>query len=735
MKGELRNKLSWFDEQIKTRRKSDNDVFENSFLKAAEVIMGRNISASVSDQRRAANDAVGEILRYFHVKPRELPDSVKELNEALEFLLRPHGIMRRNVRLEKGWYKDAAGPMLGFLAESGTVTALIPTGMRGYSFFDPNTKKRIRLDHKTEKMLSSDAVVFYKPFPTKKIGIAGLIRYIAENITAADTALAVSGTACTALIGLLLPHLSKLLFSDVLDSGSVSSLLAMAIFMVCVTISSAMMNAVKNMLMSRMCGRLALSVDAAVMMRILSLPANFFRDSSPGELAKRSQYVNALVNRLLNIVFSTGLTSVFSLIYIIQIFEYAPALVVPSMLVILASVTVSAASAFVQAKVSKLQMKAASEESGMCYALISGIQKIKLSGAEKRAFAKWSDMYIKGAKLLYDPPMFLKVNTVLSAAVSLTGTAVMYYSAVSSGVSPAEYYAFSTAYGMVTGAFMALSGTALAAAQIKPMLETAKPILDAEPEIAEEKQVVEKLSGSIELNNVTFAYSSDMPNVLDGLSLKIPAGQYIAVVGRTGCGKSTLLRILLGFEKPQKGAVYYDGKSLDRIDPRSLRRRIGTVMQTGRLFTGDIYSNIVITDPRLTVDDAWEAAEAAGLADDIRAMPMGMSTMISEGQGGISGGQRQRLLIARAVAPKPKILMFDEATSALDNITQKTVSDSLGKLRCTRIVIAHRLSTIMQCERIIVLDKGRIIEDGTYEELIAKKGFFAELVEKQRIDV
>ena len=248
------------------------------------------------------------------------------------------------------------------------------------------------------------------------------------------------------------------------------------------------------------------------------------------------------------------------------------------------------------------------------------------------------------------------------------------------------------------------------------------------------KQVITRLSGGLELNNVSFRYKEGTPLVIDNLSLKIRPGQYIAIVGATGCGKSTLMRLLLGFETPQKGAVYYDGKDLSTIDLKSLRQKIGVVMQNGKLFSGDIYSNITISAPQLTMDQAWEAAEMAGIADDIRRMPMGMHTLISEGSGGVSGGQRQRLMIARAIAPKPKILMFDEATSALDNITQKRVSQSLNGLKCTRIVIAHRLSTIRQCDRILVLDKGRIAEDGTYDELLALNGRFAELVERQRLD-
>ena len=431
---------------------------------------------------------------------------------------------------------------------------------------------------------------------------------------------------------------------------------------------------------------------------------------------------------------TTGLTSIFSLLYVAQIIKYAPALAVPAIFIILATLLVSVSATVMQMQISRGQMQLSAREQGMSYALISGIQKIRLSGAEKRAFTKWGNLYAKEAELLYNPSLFLKVSPVITTAITLAGTVVMYYAAIKSHVSVAEYYAFNTAYGMVSGAFTSLAGVTLAIAQIKPILEMVKPILETVPEIAQEKEVVTRVSGSIELNNVTFRYNENMPPVIDNLSLKILPGQYVAIVGSTGCGKSTLMRLMLGFETPQKGAVYYDGKDLNRLDLKSLRRKIGVVMQNGRLFSGDIFSNIVISAPELTLDEAWEAAELAGMKEDIEAMPMGMYTMISEGMGGISGGQRQRLMIARAVAPKPKILMFDEATSALDNLTQKKVSESLDRLKCTRIVIAHRLSTIRHCDRIVVLDQGHIIEDGTYEDLIAKNGFFADLVARQRLD-
>ena len=314
------------------------------------------------------------------------------------------------------------------------------------------------------------------------------------------------------------------------------------------------------------------------------------------------------------------------------------------------------------------------------------------------------------------------MNSVISAAINLVGVVIMYSAAIKSGVSYDNYIAFTAAYGYVTGAFMQMSSIALLIAGIRPTYEMVKPILDEEPETAGGKQT----SGNIEMSHVSFRYADNMPNILNDLSIRIKSGEYIAIVGETGCGKSTLVRILLGFEKPKKGAVYYDGKDISGLDLRSLRRHIGVVMQNGKLMMGSIFENITISAPWLTLDDAWKAAETAGIADDIREMPMGMQTIISEGQGGISGGQKQRLLIARAIAPNPRILIFDEATSALDNLTQKKVTKALDSYKCTRLVIAHRLSTIQACDRILVLRGGRFIEDGTYDELIANQGFFAE---------
>ena len=726
--------MGWFDEQIKQRRKNDEDIFSDAFADIADAVLGTKRSSSNDGNDEREIGAIWKILEYYKVKPQQLPSSVKTLNDRLEYLLRPNGIMQRNIDLESGWYKDSIGAVLGKRKDDGSAVAFIPKGISGYVYFDDASGKWERINAANEALFEEEAICFYKPFPLGKLTLRSLMRYIVETLSVSDFVFVILSTLAATAVGLLGPKLNNLLMGTVVDSKDYQLLMGITIFMISVSVSSLLISGITSLLMARINTKITISVQAATMMRVLSLPADFFKKYSAGDLSSRAQYIQSLCSMLVSCALNTGLTSIFSLMYITQIFEYAPALVFPALGVILATLLFSLVTTFYQMKYTKKQMELSAEESGMSYSMITGIQKIRLSGAEKRMFARWSKLYAEQLRVAYNPPLFLRANNAFGAIISLSGMIMMYYLAVRSQVGVADYYAFNTAYGMVSGAFMSIAGIATTVAQFKPTIEMAKPIMDTIPEIAEGKPVIEQLSGGIEISNVSFRYHDGMPNVIDDLSLKIRPGQYVAIVGSTGCGKSTLLRLLLGFEKPQKGAIYYDGKDLAGIDLKSLRRKIGVVMQNGKLFHGDIFSNIIISAPHLSVDEAWAAAEMAGVADDIRKMPMGMHTMISEGSGGISGGQRQRIMIARAIAPKPKIIMLDEATSALDNITQKIVSDSLDTLKCTRIVIAHRLSTIRECDRIIYLESGKIVEDGTYDELIAQGGKFAELVERQRLD-
>ena len=726
--------MGWFDEQIRQRIENDDEVFSEAFAKMANVVMGEHLSKMLLDERIKTKNAIEEILKYYYIKPGELPEGITTTVQQLEFMLRPCGIMWRTVDLEGEWYQDAIGPMLGTRKEDGSAVALIPQGLKGYEYFDDTFGKKVRVTKTTVQNLDVQALCFYKSFPMKAMGLKDLVRYVLETIRIPDVVFILLATLLVTLIGLIPPYLNRFIYSRVITTASISLLLSVFLFYMSSLAAKVLVETYNSLVMERLSARMDISFTAAGMARMLSLPPSFFKEYSSGELSSRMGYLSSICSTMVSAVLSAGTGSLFSLIYVGQMVSFGPGLVIPGMLIIFLTVAVSMVTVLVQMRRSKKLMEKSARESAMTYSLVTGIQKIKLSGAEKRAFARWADTYTEAAKVNYHMPVLLKVTTVLSGSISLIGTLVIYYFAIKTQVALADYYAFQVAYGMVLGAFSSLVGMVSDFATIKPMMEMVEPILKTEPEMDENMKPVTRLSGAIEMNNVSFRYHENMPMVLDDISLKIRPGQYVAIVGKTGCGKSTLMRLLLGFEKPQTGAVYYDGKDVESLDKKSLRQNIGVVMQETKLFQGDIFSNISICAPMLTLDGAWEAAEKAGIADDIRRMPMGMHTIISEGSGGVSGGQRQRLAIARAIAPNPRILMFDEATSALDNITQKKVSESLDELKCTRIVIAHRLSTIRQCDRIIVLDQGKIVEDGSYEELLEGGGFFAELVERQRVD-
>lgn len=342
-------------------------------------------------------------------------------------------------------------------------------------------------------------------------------------------------------------------------------------------------------------------------------------------------------------------------------------------------------------------------------------------------------MFTQSRKINYRKETITTVINAVTAIAPLVFNLVFYIMAVKKGMEldTGQFIAFTTAFGTFSGAMISIITVVIQINVIKPTYDMARPIIETLPEYDEEKEDPGELTGAIRIENVSFRYEEDAPLILKDINIDIKPGEYVGLVGSSGSGKSTLFRMLLGFETPETGQVYYDDKDLANVNIRALRKQLGVVMQNAQLLSGDIFNNIIGANTKLTMDDAMEAARKAGMEEDIKAMPMGLHTVVSEGAGTLSGGQRQRLLIARAIVNNPKILYFDEATSALDNRTQKIVQDSLDSLNSTRIVIAHRLSTIINCDRILVMDKGRIAEEGTYDELMAMGGIFARMAERQ----
>ena len=716
------------DEQLKMKKKSDENLYSDAMRDLLGVL-----GISGPEGSLEANRAISKILSYFGEKVPDISDSSDNISSQLESILRPSGMLKRRVELRDEWWKDSTGVLLTS-KKNGEIVALIPGKWSGYSYTNSDGKS-IRISKKNAGEFNTSAFCFYKPFPNKPIKIIDLIKFMISNISSLDFTILILIYLIMQLFGMATPYITNIIYNSLIPSESISLFNTISCTLLGITIGRLSTGIIQNCVKSRLKGKLNLAVHSATMMRLFSLPANFFRKYSAGELSNRIDYISVFCSVVSETFLSTILTSLFSLAYIFQMVSMAPSLVPVSLLIIFLSLCFSIIITLITQSINNKKMELSPKLQSLVFNIFSGIQKIKIAGAETRAFSIWAKKYSQLQKLEYNPPLIIKISGVIGLVISSLGTIAIYWLSAMNKISISNYMAFNVAYGAVSGAIMSLNGIALQFSNLKPSLNLIKPLLETPTENSSNGKIVNSLHGNIDINNVTFKYDGSSNYVLNNFSLKIKKGEYIAIVGNTGCGKSTLMRLLLGFETPEKGAIYYDNRDISSLDKKSLRQKIGVVMQNGSIFQGDIFSNIIVTAPWKTMDDAWNAARMAGIDKDIEEMPMGMHTLISEGSGGISGGQKQRLMIARALINNPKILLFDEATSALDNITQKIVSDNIDKLKCTRIVIAHRLSTIKNCDRIIVIDKGKISESGTFDELmINKEGLFYKFAVRQLVD-
>ena len=676
--------------------------------------------------------ALRQLLEALGIVDYELEDNdMLSPEEQLTGILRSRGIMMRDIQLRGEWWKECIGPLLGY-SKDGRLVALTPTktGL-GYQYRDQDGIVRKVGRREMAESLKPRAITFTKALPLRPLKVKDLVRFIWSSVSGPNTLLLVICALVVVLLGMFTPMANKLIFDTVIPTGDASGLLPITGLLIGATVSTLLLTLTRNLYIIRIRNIAEMHVQNAVMARTFLLSPTFFSKTSSGELSEKLNNVSTVASLVNETLVGVILSAVLSVIYLIQVRIYGGKLFWPAVVVIVAQSIVLLLSYRRSVTVRNNYTARAAKLSGLEYNRFAGIQKLKLTGSENRAFARWLDHYSDTARFLYNPAFKSRLYPALTAVLGIGGTMFIFWITLSNGVSTSDYIAFSSAFGMITASLVQLNGILPTLAQIKPLLESVAPILDAVPEMEEKAPQVEDLFGGIEVSGVSFRYEEDGPMILDDLSLKIEPGEYVGIVGKSGCGKSTLMRLLLGFEQPLTGGIYYDNYDLAKVDKTSLRRKIGCCLQSGSLFTGDIFHNVTITAPWATREEAWEALRMASLEDDVRKMPMGLFTLVSEGGGGLSGGQKQRILIARALISKPDILFFDEATSALDNISQKAVSDNLDELMCTRVVIAHRLSTIRHCDRIIVLDKGKIAEEGTFEELMENKGLFYEMSLRQ----
>ena len=657
----------------------------------------------------------------------------RPVGEVLAVLDRDAGIRLRKVLLRDRWERADHGPLVAQLRDGLRPIALTRKGAK-YIAHDVVNGAQVVVDSDLAKRIAPHAWCLYRPLPRHSLRIRDLLAF-GSFATARDYALLALMTVVWALAGLLPPVIAGKIFDGVVPDRDVALLIQFTLVLLALAFASAMFDLSRKLVYLRLETRMGVSIQSAVWDRLLSLPAPFFRRFSAGELAMRANAIDEVRRILTAVVASAIAGGVFALVTLGLLFWYSASLALWASLLgaiaALVSVVAGLAKVRLQTRAVDLQARLA----GLVLQMLQGIAKIRVAGAENRAFAVWASSF---AAQKHFAARAAKVDARLksfNALFSIVATVVLFWLFLgivgrAGGLSLGDFVAFQYAFATFIGTIVQVSLSAVQAIAVVPLLSNARPILEAVPEPAGKGTTPAIAGGAVDVSHVSFRYEGATKLVLDDVSLEAGAREFVALVGPSGAGKSTLFRMLLGFESPESGAIYFDGRNLASLDRHKVRRSIGVVLQNGRIMAGDIFTNIVGSSP-LTHDDAWDLARMAGLADDIRRMPMGMYTMLPEGATTLSGGQRQRLLIARALSLRPALLLFDEATSALDNRTQEAVHDSLAQLDVTRIVIAHRLSTIRSADRVYVMEGGRIVESGTTESLLRSGGAFSRLAQRQ----
>ena len=646
------------------------------------------------------------------------------------------GLRMREIALSQRWWRRDGPSFVGFTLDEKPL-ALLSNGRGRYTVVDPDSGAAAVVRRKEAAGIARHGVALYAPFPDGvedgRSALGDALRAHRPDLWTV-LAMAVLG----ALVALVTPILTGKLLVEIIPRVDISMWIAALGAMLLGALGTAVFEIVRVLSLLRIEGRVDERLQAAVWSRLISLPAPFFRDFTAGDLADRANGISQIRQMLTGATVGAVLGGVFSVFSFALLFYYSwsLALVAGGILLILAAATWTFSIG--QMRHHRVAFRIQGAIDGFVFQMLTGLAKLRVANAESYAFSLWAQRFAEQrghtlAARRWAAGQFA-VNSLFQPAASLALFAYIYYAFVEGEAQPsfdlAAFLSFNAAFGQLLAATIGLTGAVTTVVAAIPLFERVEPILAARPETARGGADPKELAGDIEFANVTFRYLAQGPNAVDDISFRIRPGEYVAFVGASGSGKSTVYRLLLGFEQPQSGAVFLDGHDLANLSLPAVRSRMGVVLQNGQLVTGSIFENIAGSSP-LSVDEAWSAVAAAGLDEDIRRMPMGMHTVLPEGAVGLSGGQKQRLLIARALAQRPRILLFDEATSALDNRTQAIVQASLGRLSATRVVIAHRLSTIRDVDRIYVLENGRIIETGRYDDLMARDGAFAALARRQ----
>ncbi|WP_228038593.1 NHLP bacteriocin export ABC transporter permease/ATPase subunit [Nodosilinea sp. LEGE 06152] len=738
--------------RFQQRQQLNQMVTQNVVHSLAGVLDGDAVDSTESPLLAAAG-AVGKTLGV-SIQPPAPSEHTGRHQEPLDAIARASQLRLRRVLLRGQWWTQDSGPLVAYTRQDRIPVALLPLSGSRYQLYAPtglplsllsptHPPTRPPAHPPTHTPLTPDlarhldpvAFVFYRPLPTGDLSALSLLRFAFRGQERDWLMIGLTGVAAT-LIGMVVPQATAVLVDTVVPYGDRALLWQIGLGLLAAAFGAASFQLAQAIATLRVETGADAHLQAAVWDRLLKLKTSFFRQYPTGDLASRVSSISAIRRKLSGSALQGLFAGVFSLLNLGLLIYYSPTLAAVAVGVGLVVMAVTVASGLVLVRRYRPLLELQGQLYGLVVQLINGMAKLRMAGAEERAFAAWGQRYGQQLRLTLSTQQLEDGVAVFNTVLPVLTTVILFWlssqmlGSEEANLSTGTFLAFSVAFGTFIAGATSLSDTLVNLLDIVPLWQRASPILLAEPEVTLTKADPGQLTGALSIDRATFRYSDEGPVILDDVSFAAQPGEFIALVGPSGSGKSTAMRLLLGFDTPQAGGIYYDGQALAGLDVVAVRRQCGVVLQTSRLSAGSIFENLA-GGALISLDDAWAAAEQAGLAADLRAMPMQMHTVVSEGGSNLSGGQRQRLLIARALAVKPKIMLMDEATSALDNRTQAIVTDSLNQLKVTRVVIAHRLSTIRHADRIYVLETGRLVQQGSFEQLAGQPGLFSQLIKRQ----
>jgi len=650
-------------------------------------------------------------------------------DEKLAWLTGASHLRMREVSLGNVDWADDGMPLLLFRRGDDAPWVAAPRTTRGWDLIEPVSGARQDMTAARLEEFRSHGVMLYRALP-EDLTIKRVLRFALTG-SGEDVRRAILAAALVSLLGLFTPIIAGVIVDDIIPHARVGGLTPLIAVLAAVALATATLALARAIALVRIGGRSSVQFQAGLWDRVMRLPTGFFRRYSVGDLVMRLSSVEKVRGLVSGVGVSALLSGVFSTVNLVLMlyFDWRLGLIAGTVALLAAAAIVFLT--WLQLGLLRDVIERQGQVTGILLELLSGVAKLKVAAAESRAFNHWAEAFAGQRRSKYRADRLRNHMTLVAGLLPAVFTIVLFVSVgARGGIDVSSFIAFNVALGQFVLGIVLATVTVTQMLTAVPLFERLQPILQAKPETSRPTGTVEPLRGGIAVDGVSFRYHREGANVLNDVSLTVEPGEFVAVVGPSGSGKSTLVRLLLGFERPVEGTVYYDGRDLGQLDLRSVRQQLGVVLQNARLTTGTVIENI-IGSRRLSTEDAMAAARMAGLTADIDGLPMGIQTYVSEGGATLSGGQRQRILIARALVRRPRILLFDEATSALDNATQAVVARSLEKLNVTRVVIAHRLSTIQNADRIYVMQAGRIVQHGTFDELMAEDGLFRALARRQ----